>query len=62
MSGAKVNQDVCIGCGLCVQMCPQAFEMLNDGKAKAINPTDASKDMIDQAIATCPNRAIGWEK
>ena len=30
---AKVDQDTCIGCGLCPTICEDVFEMGDDGKA-----------------------------
>ena len=30
-----VNEDVCIGCGLCISTVPEVFEVNADGKAEA---------------------------
>ncbi len=53
---AKVNKDICIGCGLCTSICPQVFVLDDDGKAKALpNKNDSqAKD----AAASCPVAAI----
>ena len=32
---AYVDQDTCIGCGLCASVCPEVFEMNDEGKAEA---------------------------
>ncbi len=48
-----VNQDTCIGCGLCVSICPDGFEM-KDGKAHAKKKAACSKD----AAESCPVEAI----
>ena len=53
---AKVDQDVCIGCGLCVGSLPSIFEFGDDGKAQAIEAGDDAE--IDDAIANCPVQAI----
>ncbi len=30
-----VNEDVCIGCGLCAETCPEVFSLRDDGFAEA---------------------------
>ena len=61
MAKMKVNQDLCIGCGACVDSCPnEIFTMGNDGKAK----TDTSKDCQEpnDCIDLCPVQAISGEE
>jgi len=53
---AKVDQDLCVGCGLCTQVCADAFEMNAEGKAAAIE--GATADCIQDAIDQCPVGAI----
>ena len=53
---AKVDQDLCVGCGLCTQVCADAFEMADDGKAVAIE--GATADCVQDAIDQCPVGAI----
>lgn len=52
----KVNQEKCIGCGMCAGMCPSTFVMGASGKAEVSNPetTNCAKD----AAANCPVEAI----
>jgi len=52
-----VNEDLCIGCGVCASLCPSVFVMADDGKAKVTNP-DATDDCVDVSIASCPTGAI----
>ncbi|HDM92160.1 MAG TPA: ferredoxin, partial [Candidatus Korarchaeota archaeon] len=33
MARVKVDQDTCIGCGVCSSLCPEIFEMGDDGKS-----------------------------
>ena len=51
----KVDKDKCIGCGACVSLCAQIFE-LKDGKSKI----KAQKQLpcVQQAIDSCPTKAI----
>ncbi len=60
MKGAKVDENTCIGCGLCVQLCPKVFEMQDTGKSKAVNPTGDEESVIQSAIDACPVTAISW--
>ena len=57
-----VDQDTCIGCTLCTQMCPEVFGMDENGKAKAANPGGADETGIETAINACPVHCIKWEE
>ena len=51
--------DACIGCGLCVNLCPGVFTMLDEGKAAArdeIAPEFC--DQVREAADSCPASAI----
>ncbi len=52
----KVNQEKCIGCGLCTNMCPETFTMNEEGKSEVIN--DKLTDCSKEAAAACPVSAI----
>jgi len=57
---AVVDKDICIGCGLCVEICPQVFLMEQDSKAKAkddLVPLDMQAFCRD-AAQQCPVEAI----
>ncbi|MCD6109729.1 ferredoxin [bacterium] len=60
MKNAQVNQDKCIGCGLCVQLCPKVFEIQDNGKSKAVHPAGDDEATIQSAIDACPVNAISW--
>ena len=56
---ACIDQNLCIGCGLCVSAAPDVFEMNPDGKAVAVaDTTEANKDSVRSAIDGCPVSAI----
>ncbi|PIR71424.1 MAG: ferredoxin, partial [Candidatus Nealsonbacteria bacterium CG10_big_fil_rev_8_21_14_0_10_37_25] len=40
----KVNKEKCIGCGLCSNLCPEVFELAEDGKAKVKENADLEKN------------------
>ncbi len=55
----KVDAELCIGCGLCVQTCPQVFRMEGDKAVTYVDlaPKDA-EDACRQATDECPVTAI----
>lgn len=56
---AFVDQELCIGCGLCCATSPEVFELNADGKAEAIaDTTDDNCDDVMTAIEGCPVSAI----
>ncbi len=55
----KVNQDLCIGCGLCAGTCPETFQMNLNGKSEVIN--DQVTDCAKRAVKDCPVEAISIE-
>ncbi len=61
---AKIDRDACIGCGLCVEICPEVFEMDDEQIAIVIKspiPDDAQNDAKD-AEEQCPTSAISIEE
>lgn len=57
---AKVNQDLCISCGLCVSSCPDVFSWGEEEKAEANSTgiTDKNQDCVQDAAESCPTDAI----
>jgi len=58
----KVDPDLCIGCGLCVNTVPNVFEMDEDkavAKAGAVDTAD--EDSVKQMVEDCPVNAISVE-
>lgn len=57
-----IDTEYCIGCGLCAQMAPEYFEMM-DKKAMVISQdfSHGQEDLIMEAIDKCPPRAIRYD-
>ena len=56
----EVNQDICIGCGACQAICPEVFEINDEGLAEAIVDVVAEdvKEAAIDAKEGCPVDAI----
>jgi len=56
-----VDQDVCIGCGMCASSCPNVFTIEGD-KAHANSTVAAGdEDSVKQTASDCPVSAIKVE-
>jgi ferredoxin len=55
----NVDADVCIGCGLCTEICPEVFK-LEDGVSVAIcdHVLPLVEDSCREAAESCPVSAI----
>ena len=63
-----VDQEACIGCEACTQICPEVFRMEEEehgdhshGKSTVYNPTGAPRAKIEQAMDACPAACIYWQ-
>lgn len=58
-----VNQETCIGCGMCIDVCPELFRINDDDKSECdldkIPPELESK--VIEACDVCPVDAIETE-
>ena len=55
-----VDQETCIGCELCVSICPSVFKMKEDGKSEStdMNHPEANSPACVEAKDACPVAAI----
>lgn len=62
---ASIKADLCIGCGLCVDLCPGVFVLDSEANvAKTITdrvPAEL-KEKCSEAAANCPVEAIAVEE
>ncbi len=55
---ADVDQDLCIGCGVCPDICPDVFELQEDDKAHVISDECEDGECCIEARDSCPVDAI----
>ncbi len=54
----SIDDDACMGCESCVELCPDVFKMNDAGdKATVIDP-DSTLECVEEAIGACPGEAI----
>ena len=60
---AHVDHDTCIGCGVCPSVCPEVFEMRDDGLSHVIVDTvpAGAEDAAKDAEESCPVDAFTVE-
>lgn len=56
----EVDNERCIGCGLCVEICPSIFLLLPEMTVSVIGQADDedTQERLDAARAYCPVEAI----
>jgi len=55
----KIDADACIGCGLCVNTCPEVYQMEEDKAIIFANPVPQDfEDTCKKAVEECPVTAI----
>lgn len=54
----SVDQDKCIGCGLCATTAPNTFKLDEAGKSQVISQDGDNMEMVKKAAEECPTQAI----
>jgi ferredoxin len=55
-----VDQDACIGCGLCASVVPEVFRLNDDGVSEVYDLAGSAENNIQEAIDSCPVNCIHW--
>ncbi len=56
----KIDEQKCVGCGRCTEICPEIFKLNEKGKAEVIEEGD--KECAIRASDECPTEAIFVEE
>ena len=60
---AVVDPDTCTGCELCVDTCPEVFEMADDVAVAKVDPVPPeAEETCQEAADGCPVEAITIEE
>jgi len=60
MKRPVVDQELCIGCGVCAEICPEVFVIENE-KSQVVGPDKGDTCDLEEAEASCPVAAITLE-
>ena len=57
---AHVDREVCAGFGVCLGLCPEVFELHDDGYAIVLagEVPPELENVVRQAVSQCPSNAI----
>ncbi|MGB9878007.1 MAG: ferredoxin [bacterium] len=58
----KVKRELCIGCGLCEESCPEVFALDDEGRAYVLPDADFSACDLEDVANSCPAEAIILEE
>ncbi|MDZ4383743.1 MAG: ferredoxin [Thermodesulfovibrionia bacterium] len=59
MKKPAIDYDLCTGCGTCVELCPEVFELADD-KAQVKAADKCTTCDCQEAADTCPSEAISF--
>ena len=56
----QINNDLCAGFGVCLGLCPEVFELHDDGYATVLvgEVPPEFEDAVREAVSQCPANAI----
>jgi len=53
-----IDEEACMGCESCVEMCPDVFAMNEIGDKAIVTAPEADLDCVEESIDACPAEAI----
>lgn len=56
-----IDENECIGCETCVELCSDVFEMDEETEKAKVKDPESTADCVEEAIDSCPVEAIAQE-
>ena len=57
-----IDRPACTGCYICVEVCPDVFDLDEDAVAIVTNQRGDDRESIQEAIDACPESCIHWRQ
>ncbi len=58
-----LDEECCLGCEACVEICPEVFRMNEETeKSEVIKAEGGPEEQIQEAMDSCPAECIDWEE
>jgi len=55
----RIDENLCTGCGLCVDICPEVFEMEDEVSSVKVDKISSElEEKVNEATESCPVEAI----
>jgi ferredoxin len=54
----SIDEDLCTGCGICEEMCPEVFQLDEEGISHVISEDDCEEHDIYEIVEECPSESI----
>lgn len=60
MAKIIIDENACVGCGICVNNCPECFELDDNGMVK-VKATECGNCDLQEVASQCPVNCIAIE-